>query len=369
MTTTPVVLLPAPSQIPLPPGGTFTPIGTIRGPLTIAYGPIAGGVITNPLLASDQGIENPEVLYVNCVGAANSAEDITTIPLQPGQSFNIPPGQTTNVSVNAATPGHRFSAVIFQVGPPYPPTPTPGDFPPPGPTTVTQIIPSYLYVQYNDDDDLQAWVAAYNSLAQGYCDWFTNVALPVYTGPMIVGPLLDLVAQGIYGVVRPALASGLNRDLGPFNTYAYNVLEFNQRKLVGPTNVAATSDDVFKRIITWNFYKGDGNVFSVPWLKRRVMRFLTGANGTAPNIDNSDFVSVSYAPPNAISIRISVGTRRILGGALFNRFGFNEFDYNGLRTLYVPPAGAPFPLAPVFKEAMDAGVLQMPFQYKTTVIV
>ena len=42
----------------------------------------------------------------------------------------------------------------------------------------------------------------------------------------------------------------------------------------------AVTDDVFKRILTWHFYKGDGKNFSVRWLKRRIWRFLQGANGT-----------------------------------------------------------------------------------------
>lgn len=33
------------------------------------------------------------------------------------------------------------------------------------------IIKSYLYTQYNDDDDLQAFVSAYNSMAQEIYAW------------------------------------------------------------------------------------------------------------------------------------------------------------------------------------------------------
>jgi hypothetical protein len=34
-----------------------------------------------------------------------------------------------------------------------------------GPVSLTKTIKSYLYVQYNDDDNLQGFVAAYNQMA------------------------------------------------------------------------------------------------------------------------------------------------------------------------------------------------------------
>ena len=37
-----------------------------------------------------------------------------------------------------------------------------------------QIIPMYLYQQYADDSDLQAFVSTFNTLAQGYLSWFTD---------------------------------------------------------------------------------------------------------------------------------------------------------------------------------------------------
>ncbi|WP_258329705.1 hypothetical protein [Klebsiella variicola] len=33
------------------------------------------------------------------------------------------------------------------------------------------IIRSYMYTQYNDDDNLRAFFTAYNSMAQGIYDW------------------------------------------------------------------------------------------------------------------------------------------------------------------------------------------------------
>lgn len=331
-----------------------------------AAGPILGGFIVNPFNARDQNLAAAEVLYVDITGSAALSETATTQAIQPGGIFTFPDNLTTNVSVNAKTGGHRFAGIIAQ--PPIPAlVPQTGTFPPSGPTTLTEIIPSYLYEQYQDDDNLQAFIAAYNSLAQGYLTWFATIGLPVYTGLQIVGSLLDWVAGGIYGMTRPTLSSGRNRDVGPFNTYDFNAIPFDVRKNIGPSNVAFTSDDVFKRIMTWNFYKGDGNVFNVRWLKRRIMRFLIGTNGTAPNVDQTYLISVTFGP-GIIAIRITVGTRTITGGALFNRFGFNRIPNNVLLTLFVP-GPTPLPFETIFQEAMESGALQMPLQYAISVSI
>lgn len=335
-------------------------------PAVAAFGPILGGFLLNPASAEGQGIDTVEILYVDIVGDAEVGVTETTVAIQPGQVYYFPPGQTTNVSVNAETSGHRFSGIVFQAPPPYPPTPQSGNFPPAGPTTLTLAIPAYLYQEYADDEDLQAFFAAYNGLVQGYVDWFATSGLAVYTG--LSGALLDWVAEGLYGMKRPSLASGRNRDVGPINTYPPNTMTPNSRRRVGPTNVTVTSDDVFKRIMTWNFYKGDGNVFNVRWLKRRVKRFLTGTDGAAPNIDETYQISVTYGP-GSITIKINVGTRTITGGALPNRFACNRLTPNALTTVFHPSPTTTFALQSVFKDAMDSGALQVPFQERVSVLV
>src|SRR5579859_3473841 len=98
-------------------------------------------------------------------------------------------------------------------------------------STLQEVIPSYLYVEYNDDEDLQAFVTAFNAIAQQYVDFFNQINLPIYTSSSISGALLDWVAQGIYGMTRPSLpGAGSTLIYGPFNTYAFNKLAFNQRK-------------------------------------------------------------------------------------------------------------------------------------------
>lgn len=78
--------------------------------VTVGPGP-NGGFITNPASKDDQGIAAAEVLYVSPVGSAGLAANGTTFALQPGQSWPLIAGQTTNTSVNANTGGHKFSVV------------------------------------------------------------------------------------------------------------------------------------------------------------------------------------------------------------------------------------------------------------------
>jgi hypothetical protein len=71
----------------------------------------AGGYIVNPTLAADQGIATAEPLYVNQVTAATLNANGTTIALQPGQSYSVIPNTVTPVTVSAASPSHKFTAV------------------------------------------------------------------------------------------------------------------------------------------------------------------------------------------------------------------------------------------------------------------
>lgn len=354
-----------PLVTPHPPAGSVVHVSGV--PVVVFFGQIQSGFITNPVSATDQGIDVAEILYVDCVNPAVLAVTSTTIALQPGQTFIVPTGCVNDVTVNAATSGHRFSAVLTQPGSPITPAPLPPGFPPDAPSSLQKTIRAYLYQEYSDDDDLQAFFATYNANVQNYVDWFNTADLPIYTSTQVSGALLDWVAQGLYGFTRPYLFSGGNRSLGPFNTYQLNTVPFNTIKRVGPQNVAATNDDIFKRIITWNFYKGDGTNFNIRWLKRRVWRFLNGANGTDFNIDETYRVSVTFGLDNQINITIINGIRTIIGGALFNRFSLNGAPFNSLKTTFTSLPQVPN--ATYLQEAIDAGVLQLPFQFTYVVTV
>lgn len=234
------------------------------------------------------------------------------------------------------------------------------------PVTLQNIIASYLYQQYSDDDNLQAFVAAYNQLAQAYLAWFNQENLPVYTG--LSGSLLDWVAQGLYGISRPSLPSGVNKSIGPYNTYAFNQIAFNAGRVISTAGYYATSDDTFKRIITWHFYKGDGKQFSVTWLKRRIMRFLYGYNGYICNIDETFPISVSFAPGNMICISFPRGVRTFASGATYNSFALNSRAFNTWSSTY-SPIFANSPEAVIFQTCVEANAIELPFQYIFAVTV
>lgn len=154
---------------------------------------------------------------------------------------------------------------------------------------------SYLYQQYQNDLDLKAFVDAYNNLTQQYVTYLNTVNLPIYTG--LSGALLDWVAQGLYGVKRPVIgtASGAVYDVAIYDVGVYGS---------GGTTFALVSDDIFKRILTWKLYRGDGFVMSISWLKKRLKRFLIGTNGAALQIDSTPEISVKITQLNQIDIAI-----------------------------------------------------------------
>ena len=109
------------------------------------------------------------------------------------------------------------------------------------------IIKSYLYQQYNDDANLQAFVDAYNKLAKEIYDWMVNSNLPVFIGGYNSGDQLKWIAAGIYGVKPPVLVSSKQRVFGPYNTIAFNQLAFNARHVEDDSEQVVVSDDMLQR--------------------------------------------------------------------------------------------------------------------------
>ena len=375
-----------------------------------------GGIITNPLTAQDQGIPLAESLWVNLLGAAALSAANGTVEVLPGQSFLVPPG--AKVWVTASSTGHQFTAYFsttYTV--PYPPGPVPGIigsafggpiFPPAGVTGLTNVIPSYLYQEYSDDDDLQGFVEAENNLQQDFVDTFNALNLPIYTGQpsLVSGALLDWVGEGLYGMARPALGSSQPVIMGPLNTFGPNwifpmwdatppytgiTFGLNEIEMLSIGNVVITDDDTYRRILTWHFYKGDNNYFNTRWLKRRVWRFCYGANGTSPeaplnlpgyaneSIADTEQISVTMGVHRNVTVRFVLGQRTVTGGALPNYFGCNGFGIHKSTTLapmFIPvPLNdlesdyvqyLPLPFMTIFKEALDSGYLEVPYQYTFT---
>ncbi len=350
----------------------------VGGQAVIAvYGGMQGAIIWNPAAAMDQGLAVAEVLYLDPTKPALTFASETCIAVFPGQFYFVPPGDDTNVWVNAATSGHKFSCIVMQPTVQFPPATITGVFPPTGPTGLTTTLPSYLYKEYEDDDSLQAFVIAYNQLTQEYVDWFNSINLPIYTQPQIYGLLLDWVAGGIYGIKRPVLSSGRPLVVGPYNTAYYNQrgAALNAVERIGPVNVTATSDDVFRRIITWHFYKGDGKYMDVRWLKRRVARFLFGANGTDYE-GNTYQISVLFGVGGELNITILSGIRTATMACVFNYVpgivGSGTYcnrranAYNSVASTfaaYAVPA-----MAVIFQEAVNTGALEMPLQFYPVIV-
>jgi hypothetical protein len=189
-----------------------------------------------------------------------------------------------------------------------------------------RVIPSYLYQEYADDDDLQAFVDSYNALAQGYHNWFLFTPLGLYTAPGISGALLDWIGQGIYGISRPTLASQTSSITAGYNSVTYNTIPYNGLVFSENGSSSIATDDIYKRVMTWNLYRGDGQVFTIGWLKNRINRFLNGVNG-------SDY-AVLEEPP---SITVS--------GNVFTVTAFGNSSFNALQQCY------------------ESGALSFPFQY------
>lgn len=338
----------------------------ITGGLAViaAYGTSLGGKIVNPIDAFAQGISSPESIYVDLTGPAALMATATTFEIGLGQSFDFPSG-TENVWINAASAGHKFGGYV--VFPPTNFTPNPNAWPPFGPTTLGTLIPSYVYQEYSDDDDIQAFFSAYNNYAQLYIDWFQNIELPVITNPNVNGALLDWVALGLYGMQRPLLPSTfINVNIGALNTWVLNGLVLDGYKHVGPSTYYIADDDTFRRILIWHLYKGDGKRFDIRWLKRRIQRFLTGANGGAGTTDQTYGVSVTFGVGNNVDINFN--SRRFIsaGGSILNTNLMNGFVLNDLEdvvTVSLPVS----PFVNVFKAAVLSGALELPFQYTFTV--
>jgi len=417
-----VVLTPALTSVV-----TFGGTSVLAADTTMGH---VGGLIFNPRHSKDQGIGKAESLFVSLLGPVAKLEidAVTgTIELVPGQSFLVPP--LTNAWVNAASNGHKFAAFFSsEYLPEYPPGEVPGQppgvgapqgvppyFPPGGPTGLLQDIPMYLYQEYSDDDDLQGYIEAVNDEQQNFVDTFNALNLPIYTGPIVHGALLDWVGEGVYGMPRPWLTTGVHVLVGPLNTWGCGITQMAELPLVYeemlpainmiyqvmPYPITATTDDIYRRVLSWHFYKGDGKYFNLRWLKRRVWRFCYGMDGTGPescrspqgdkphephdpypSIADTDQISITVGVDNNVTIRFVLGQRDVIGGAMPNRFGCNGFGplanvfgvqpfvpipLNDLETTF--KRYPPVPMMSVFQDELKSGVLEVPWQWNFTVTI
>ena len=167
------------------------------------------------------------------------------------------------------------------------------------PEPLQSIIPSYAYQQYADDENIVAFVEAFNGLAQGYLGWFNSTPIALYTSPQVVGPLLDWVGQGLYGVARPVFSSGSTAYIAGLNSLPLNTIAVNGHRYLQIGTATLATDDYYKRVLTWATYVGDGRFFNCTMLRERIARFLFGVNGTDISLDQAQQVSINAGLLNA----------------------------------------------------------------------
>lgn len=215
-----------------------------------------------------------------------------------------------------------------------------------------QIIPSYLYQEYADDSDLQAFVNAYNTLAQSYLVWFNTTSLGLYTSSYVFGQLLDWIAAGIYGLDRPVFSSGITKFIAGINSGPINAAAINAPTYLQSGTATPVDDDYFKRIITWWVYAGVPNrFFNVMLLRKRVARFLYGVDGTDITLSQAETVHIqaealeeppapilSYIPGGSLAGAIAGLNSGPINGSPINGSALGPITYYARQT-YVSPIG------------------------------
>jgi hypothetical protein len=298
------------------------------------YPPLSVTLTLAPGLFS--GTVYVKTTYVSAVGETTPSPEASIVASGNSIIVSPPPAVPGAIGYNvyaSSTPGaergflqtSNFSTpftIHFLVAPgPAPPSANTAGSPsgPPPLTCLQTFPPAYVYQEYADDDNIQAFFQAYNDYAEQYLLWFNTLNLPIYTGGIVAGALLDWVGQGIYGIMRPTVTTGSALTIAAINSMPINFTALNQSSTTSTEALQSTSDDIYRRVITWNFYKGDGFVFNVQWLKRRVLRFLNGVNGISPVIDNTFAVSVAISGA-AFTVTVPTGnaTNISLLNALIN---------------------------------------------------
>lgn len=222
-------------------------------------------------------------------------------------------------------------------------------------------IPPFPYLPYVFDDMVSAVFQGLTSYAQDYIDSFNALNLPIYNSKQ--NNFLDYVGVNLYGISRPILPIGNIETIGEINNFALNEIELNKVITLYPEQFYIATDDVYKRVITWHHYKGDGDLFNIRHLKRRVMRFLSGST-----VNETYQISVSFGLNNQCNIIIyNNGRINLRPSGIINDGELNGFAINELRTQQIPFVH--YELAEIFKKCVDTGWLELPFQYQFNVII
>lgn len=216
---------------------------------------------------------------------------------------------------------------------------------------------AYPYDEYSDDENVGAFFNAYNQLAAGYLQWYQQTQMAIYTQSTVTGKLLDWVGNNLYGVTRPIIPNQLSL-VGPVNTTAVNAQAVNAA-YVQQGLASYVSDDIYKRMLTWVLYKGDGQQMSLIWIRRRIARFLYGANGGDITVDKIANVGLALSSDEWTGAWDT---------AIFNTLQFNE-----MRTLPPRVVTATIPsgtgASSTFQQLVQAGMVPFPFQLSLEVAI
>lgn len=224
---------------------------------------------------------------------------------------------------------------------------------------------AYLYAQYSDDATLQAFMDAFNGIAQGYLDWFNGTPLSVYTDASISGPLLDWAAQGVYGIERPVISNETTTEYGEWNTAPWNTVPFNGFVITISGSAQIASDDVFKRLMTWILYRGDGVQMTMQWLRRRVARFIYGVNGG--DIDIGLLQNVSIAAGGQSATNIIAGTNAAATNSMATNSAKPKIGASGSSVYNITIPN--LPASQSFLALVKAGMIPMPMQFDFEVTI
>lgn len=217
-----------------------------------------------------------------------------------------------------------------------------------------KVIPAYLYAQYSDDANMQAFIAAFNGMAQGYLEWFNETPLGVYTNPNISGALLDWIGTELYGIPRPVLGVEIKKQTGTMGSASMATLPMAANRIQQSGSASFVDDDFYKRVMTWWLYRGDGKQTTISWGKRRVARFLYGINGSDFPISKLQNVSVQ---PGVYQQRASMGMRSMAMQPAM-AMSYREKLKVVILTISIPESTA----QGILEQLISGGQLPMPVQ-------
>ena len=223
-----------------------------------------------------------------------------------------------------------------------------------------QNVPrAYPYDQYSDDPNVSAFFTAYTQIAQGYLQWYNQNCLGLYTGQS--GPLLDWIGPNLYGLPRPVVGTQSQTQQGAIGTFASGTQAIGINKITRNDTAQSVSDDIYKRYLTMWLYMGDGKQMSIDWIRRRVARFLFGANGS--DIPVQDIQQVSVAIP-LMPRRGAIGTFAIGTQAIAVLPAQTKYAVHALN-IGIPSGN----VSTQFQLLFNAGLLPLPFQINFTVSI